>query len=166
MGCSPEDTELSLEMHRRALRGTPEQYRATWKGITLEARVRPMCDREGEIVGIVGVGIDVTEQTRMEQQLRGSEERFRAVVEGGTDLIVILDADFRVNYASPSNRRVLGYHPSERPALDPWSLVHPDDLDYAREQIATLERHLAASAWPAPSASVRSAASGRVSPLR
>src|ERR687892_2538973 len=46
MGCNAEDTELSLEMHRRALRGEPGQYRATWKGITLEARIRPMRDRD------------------------------------------------------------------------------------------------------------------------
>jgi PAS domain S-box-containing protein len=140
MGSSPEDLELSVAMHRRVLEGTPERYRATWKGITLEARIRPLRDRDGHIVGILGVGIDVTEQTRMEEQLRGSEERFRAVVEGNTDLIAILDDDFRVIYASPSHGRVLGYRASERQALDPWSLVHPDDLEYAREQFAIFER--------------------------
>jgi two-component system cell cycle sensor histidine kinase/response regulator CckA len=72
MGCNAEDTELSLEMHRRVLRGMPGQYRATWKGITLESRIRPLRDRDDSIVGIVGVGIDVTEQARMEEQLRES----------------------------------------------------------------------------------------------
>jgi PAS domain S-box-containing protein len=140
MGSSPEDLELSVEMHRRVLQGAPEQYRATWKGITLEARIRPLRDRDGNIVGILGVGIDVTEQTRVEEQLRESEERFRAVVEGSTDLIAILDEELRVTYASPSHGRVLGYRASERQTLDPWSLVHPDDIDYAREQFAALER--------------------------
>ena len=65
----------------RALRGMSEQYRATWKGITHESRIRPLRDRDGTIVGILGVGIDVTEQTRMEEHLRESEERFRAVVD-------------------------------------------------------------------------------------
>jgi two-component system, cell cycle sensor histidine kinase and response regulator CckA len=140
MGSSPRDIELSVEMHRRVLQGTPERYRATWKGITLEARIRPLRDRDGEIVGILGVGIDVTEQTRTEAQLRDSEERFRAVVEGSADLIAILDDDLRVTYASPSHGRVLGYRASERQTIDPWSLVHPDDIDYAREQFATFER--------------------------
>jgi two-component system, cell cycle sensor histidine kinase and response regulator CckA len=140
MGCNAEDTELSLEMHRRVLRGMPGQYRATWKGITLESRIRPLRDRDDSIVGIVGVGIDVTEQTRMEEQLRGSEERFRAVVEGSTDLIAILDDNLRVTYASASHGRVLGYRTSERQTIDPWSLVHPDDIEYAREQFATIGR--------------------------
>ena len=138
MGSSPEDIELSVAMHRRVLEGASEQYRATWKGITLDARIRPLRDRDGRIVGILGVGIDVTEQTRMEEQLRGSEERFRAVVEGSTDLIAVIDDDSRVTYASPSHASVLGYRASERLTIDPWSLVHPGDLDYAREQWATL----------------------------
>jgi signal transduction histidine kinase len=74
MGCNAEDTELSLEMHRRALRGTPEQYRATWKGITLEARIRPLRDRDDHIVGIVGVGIDVSKESSLEAQLRQSQK--------------------------------------------------------------------------------------------
>lgn len=139
MGSSAEDIELSVAMHRRVLEGTTERYRATWKGITLEARVHPLRDRDGNVVGILGVGIDVTEQTRMEAQLRGSEERFRAVVEGSTDLIAILGDDLRVSYASPSQRTVLGYRAAERESLDPWSLVHPDDIDYARAQFAALE---------------------------
>jgi two-component system, cell cycle sensor histidine kinase and response regulator CckA len=139
MGSSPEDLDLSLAMHRRVLDGATERYRATWKGIILEARIRPLRDRRGDIVGILGVGVDVTEQVRMEAQLRGSEERFRAVVDGSTDLIAILDNDFRVSYASPSHRTVLGYRASERERIDPWSLVHPDDEDDVREAFARLE---------------------------
>jgi DNA-binding NtrC family response regulator len=40
MGSSAEDIELSVAMHRRVLEGSTERYRATWKGITLEARIR------------------------------------------------------------------------------------------------------------------------------
>jgi PAS domain S-box-containing protein len=140
MGANAKDLEVSLEMHRRVLRGMPGQYRATWKGITIEARVRPLRDRDGNIAGIIGVGVDVTEQTRMEDQLRGSEERFRAVVEGSTDLVAILDDDFHVTYASPSQARILGYRTLEQQAVEPWSLVHPDDMEYARAQFTVLER--------------------------
>jgi two-component system, cell cycle sensor histidine kinase and response regulator CckA len=140
MGTDAKDLELSIDMHRRVLQGESGQYRATWKGITLESRVRPLRDREGAVVGILGVGIDVTDRTRMEAQLRESEERFRAVVEGSADLIAILDDDCRMTYVSPSHARVLGYRTSEARSVDPWSLVHPDDLAYAREQFAALDR--------------------------
>jgi two-component system cell cycle sensor histidine kinase/response regulator CckA len=76
----------------------------------------------------------------MEEQLRGSEERFRAVVEGSADLIAILDDDLHVTYASPSQGRILGYRASDGQTIDPWSLIHADDVDYAREQFATLRR--------------------------
>jgi len=73
-GCNAEDTELSMEMHQHVLRGLPGQYRATWKGITLESRLRPLRDRDDNIVGIVGVGIDVTKETALEFQLRQSQK--------------------------------------------------------------------------------------------
>jgi two-component system cell cycle sensor histidine kinase/response regulator CckA len=77
MGSSPSDLELSIAMHQRVLEGATERYRAAWKGITLEARIRPLRNRHGDIVGILGVGIDVTEQTRMEEQLRATEAQLR-----------------------------------------------------------------------------------------
>src|SRR5688572_23869941 len=89
MGSSAEDVELSVAMHQRVLAGATERYRATWKGITLEVRIRPLRDRDGNVTGILGAGIDVTEQTKIEERLRGSEERFRAVVEGSVDLVAI-----------------------------------------------------------------------------
>jgi two-component system cell cycle sensor histidine kinase/response regulator CckA len=138
MGSNAEDLEKSLEMHRRVLAGATERYRATWKGITLEARIRPLRARDGTVIGILGAGIDVTEQTKIEEQLRASEELFRAVVEGSADLIAILDHDLRVSYASPSHEDVLGYSAEEIESLPPWSIVHPDDVEYAREQFEAL----------------------------
>jgi PAS domain S-box-containing protein len=141
LGASPADLDVSMDMHRRVLQGEPGHYRATWKGITLESLVRPLRDRDGTIVGILGIGVDVTERMRMEAQLRSSEERFRAVVERTTDLIAILDESCRVAYASPSHARVLGYSPSEVRSIDPWSLIHSEDIDDVRAEFATLDRH-------------------------
>jgi signal transduction histidine kinase len=74
MGSTPEDLKLSVDMHRRVLQGAPAQYRATWKGIVVEARIRPLRDRDGAIVGILGIGVDVTKEADLEAQLRRSQK--------------------------------------------------------------------------------------------
>ncbi|MBV9880913.1 MAG: PAS domain-containing protein [Gemmatirosa sp.] len=135
------DLALSMDMHRRALHGTAGHYRATWKDIVLESRIQPLRGPHGEIVGVIGVGVDVTEQTRVESRLQASEERFRALVEHDEALIGILDERARLVYATPSYTRVLGYTWDELRAMpDVWPLVHPDDVAYAQEQFAEVER--------------------------
>jgi diguanylate cyclase (GGDEF)-like protein/PAS domain S-box-containing protein len=69
----------------------------------------------------------VTDRRRAEEALRGSEERFRALVQNASDMISILELEGSMRYASPSHERLLG-HPAE--ALvggNLLDLVHPED---------------------------------------
>jgi diguanylate cyclase (GGDEF)-like protein/PAS domain S-box-containing protein len=77
----------------------------------------------------VAVIRDLTERARM-------EAKFRALVEHSSDLVLVLDENAILTYASPSVTRLLGYSPAAvigRPASD---FVHPDDLDAVRAEIA------------------------------
>ncbi len=65
---------------------------------------------------------------RAEEALRASEERFRALVEHGSDAIVLFSAEATTLYQSPSSSRILGYAPGERLGKSGFELVHPDDL--------------------------------------
>lgn len=66
-----------------------------------------------------------------ERALRENEQRFRALIEGGNDLVVVVDAEGRISYASPSAGRALGYAPDEVVGRDAFAFVYPDDLDKA-----------------------------------
>ncbi|MBD2040193.1 PAS domain-containing sensor histidine kinase [Microcoleus sp. FACHB-672] len=57
-----------------------------------------------------------------------SEQRFRALIENGTDLILVLDANGICHYASPSLGRILGYGLNEIIGKSVFELVHSDDV--------------------------------------
>lgn len=55
-----------------------------------------------------------------------SEQQFRSLIEDGSDIIVMLDQDHTIRYASPSFARVLGHDGALGRPLAPF--IHPDDL--------------------------------------
>ena len=60
--------------------------------------------------------------------LRESEERFRALSEQSTDIILIADASGRIKYASPSVHAVLAVHGDSLVGTKMNDLVHPEDI--------------------------------------
>ncbi len=77
---------------------------------------------------------EIAEREQIEERLRVSEERFRALVENSSDGIILLDRDGKIFYASPAVIRILGYAVDAVVGFDVFTLVHPDDLDSARER--------------------------------
>ena len=53
----------------------------------------PLRSPNGEIAGVLGTYLDITERKRAEENLRTSEERFRLVIEQAPDAILLYDAD-------------------------------------------------------------------------
>ncbi|MCU1397702.1 MAG: hypothetical protein JWN62_811 [Acidimicrobiales bacterium] len=81
----------------------------------------------------IAATFDVTEQRRLLLELT----RFGYMFEHANDIIIIIDGDGQVRYASPSSERILGYPRGfEHPGV--LGLVHPDDVAAAAEQLAQL----------------------------
>jgi PAS domain S-box-containing protein len=65
---------------------------------------------------------------RSDLALRRSEEHFRALIENGSDCIMIIDPEGAITYAAPSVEKILGYGPEEVLGSRPEMLIHPEDL--------------------------------------
>ena len=64
--------------------------------------------------------------------LRRSEEHFRALVQHGSDLILVADGTWNVRYTSPSVTQLLGYAPDALVGQPLLTAVHPDDVEGIR----------------------------------
>ena len=77
----------------------------------------------------VGIGIDITARKNIEEKLRESEERFRALVNQATAGIARSDVDSRLTFVNPRFCEMLGYSESELIGKTIWELTYADDLE-------------------------------------
>jgi PAS domain S-box-containing protein len=88
-------------------------------------------DQEGKRTVVICTFHDITERKRMENELRQSEERFRALIENSSDIVAILGTDNTIRYVSPSVERLLGYKTEELIGQKITDYLHPEDMDIA-----------------------------------
>ncbi|MEW6441013.1 MAG: PAS domain S-box protein [bacterium] len=72
---------------------------------------------------------EMAERARAEGALRQSEERFRALVQHLSDVVLLVEPDGRVRYASGDVERSLGYRPEDLVGGTIVDWIHPDDLE-------------------------------------
>lgn len=89
-------------------------------------------DGEGNPIGALGLGMDLTERVESEERLRRGEEFYRLLIENALDLVSVLDRDGTILFAGPSVKRLLGYRPEDITGRSIFSLVHPEDVEGAR----------------------------------
>jgi PAS domain S-box-containing protein len=94
----------------------------------LDARRSELTDKSGRIISHVVVLRDTTKRAQVEEALRLSEEHFRALTENATDLVVIVDSDSSISYASPSIRRVFGFELDDLIGKCASDFLHPEDM--------------------------------------
>ncbi|MDE3087947.1 MAG: PAS domain S-box protein [Chloroflexota bacterium] len=123
---------------RRALAGETVTAFTELRGVYFDNHIGPLRDKDGKVIGLVGVATDITERKRAEQALQASEKRFRALFENSADGIALVGADGTVLYQTPSVNRILGYAAEERVGRSAFELLHPDDIQIGRNLFAKL----------------------------
>ena len=104
-----------------------ENVRKDGERILCEWHNRIIIDGDDDVVTIISLFQDITDRRERQRDL----ERYRAYLEGSTDIITVLDRDGTVQYQSPSVTRILGYETNELIGENGFAYVHPDDQDSA-----------------------------------
>ena len=133
------DRERTVQMLREGQSIHDQELRIRTKSGELREGLNAieLIELDGEIC-MLSMLYDITERQRIEAALRDSEEQYRLIAEHSRDLIVLLDSEGRVLYASPSHQPVLGYAPIEMIGHAAINNVHPDDRDLMAREWAKL----------------------------
>jgi PAS domain S-box-containing protein/putative nucleotidyltransferase with HDIG domain len=113
-------------------------YTSKWgKSTYVHYQMVPIFDEQNQIGQVQFLIDDITERKQAEEALIASEKRFKALIENGVDLIVVIDGNGIVQFASPSIERILGYLPEEVIGRNCIEWVRPDELPLAQEALAS-----------------------------
>ena len=102
-----------IAAHLRAVAGSSVSYEMRWNGRSYDTYVEPLFGQNREIIGTVGLALDVTERRTAEDAQKQSEARKHAILETALDAIVIMDHEGRVVEFNPAAEATFGYARSE-----------------------------------------------------
>jgi len=103
----------------------------------LETTKTPVLDRDGKVIGVLGIGHDITLRVEAEEQLR----KLSRAVEQSHNTIFITDLDARIEFVNPAFTRTTGYSSEEAIGQNP-SILQSGEHDQAFYQALwdTLDR--------------------------
>jgi PAS domain S-box-containing protein len=143
------DEPRVMEMIERALAG--EEFSAVVHLATLvfEIICTPQRDANGQVVGMIGVAIDVTERTRAEEASRASERKYATLLELASDAILIADEHGHYIDVNAAACEMLCYTRQDLLHLNVQDVVTSEDLaetpipwEQMRARTVLMERRL------------------------
>ena len=136
----PEDRDRFLKLARKqTLAGQP--FESDLRIILhdgsirhIEARAEPAFDERGQLSGLFGTVLDISDRKLAEEALRQSEERWQLAIAGSNDGIWDHNVITNTHFLSPRCLEIVGYDFEEIDTFDKWlSYVHPDDVALLEE---------------------------------
>ena len=128
----PESAAIVMAKDREVAAGgqaATHQEHLTASGVTRTYSVTkaPYRDSQGQVIGLVGISRDVTEQIRIQEELARTEREFRELADAIPQIVFIAGTDGGLTRL---NRRASEYAGVPTDELTAWKweqFVHPDD---------------------------------------
>lgn len=137
-----------LENDRRAMAAGKPTMNEEWitfadgRKALLETIKTPMSDHEGKIIGVLGIGHDITKRKKTEETLRENEEKFRALFEQAGDFAFILEYDQSKNLIiRDANKSAVSIHGFPRNEII-GKAITDIDVGMDKNSIDDIAKHL------------------------
>jgi len=89
----------------------------------------PIRDKKGNVTGVVLVFRDMTEEYKIQEELRENEEKYRLLADNQADVIWTRDLDLKLTYISPSTLQQNGFSVAEKMKQPLEESMTPESLE-------------------------------------
>jgi PAS domain S-box-containing protein len=139
----PDDLALAMDMFKRTLqgehtpvhelRGNPRLNRPA----VMEMTLVPQKDEGGKVVGVLGIGRDVTERKNTERTLNRLRDQHAMILNSVGEGVHGIGLDGRINFENPVAAALLGYEIKDligKPAHCTMHHSRPDGTPYSQDE--------------------------------
>jgi len=146
IGCPKEDADRYREIDRRvigtgtAIMNVEDSVKRNGEDVTDLVSIVPLRGLKGEISGVLGTYIEITDRKRTEKELeenekrlRESEAKYRKLIETAPEAIYVVENE-RVVFCNNHALEMLGYSREEMMGIPMEKINHPEDWGQARDR--------------------------------
>ncbi|MEZ4513336.1 MAG: PAS domain S-box protein [Chloroflexota bacterium] len=118
---------------------TVNQYKLpNGKHAWLDTYMAPLHDDTGQVIGILGTYLDITEQRQAEETLRKTQQRYQALFSHTTNAVFLFDFNFVFLDVNQQAADLLGYARDELVNAPVDRIIAPSDTDDSQNQRQSL----------------------------
>lgn len=125
-----------LQSVRRALAGEAFTEAVAVGDLTFETRYTPLTGDANEVVGVIGVATDITENRKAQQAVQENEQRYRELFENANDIIYTHTLAGTFTSLNRSGEKLTGYSREEALQMNIVDVLAPEYVNTARQMIA------------------------------
>jgi PAS domain S-box-containing protein len=135
------DPEKAMKGYQKALfYGSLKDYSLNLRHISGQTRdvlfnASVYRSRNGEVEGVFAAARNISKLKKANNALKLSERHFRSLIENALDIIIVLDYQGDITYASPSLEKVFGYKVSEFLGFNIFDFIHQHDSFRLKEAL-------------------------------
>ncbi len=142
-----ESSGRNLEAMIAGLYRNPEMYlnnenenrRSNGEKVWVAWTNRALLNANGEFIGMLSIGNDITRRKLAEQERLASEEYYRAIFDNAIDAIIVTDMAGRPLDVNEAACRMYGYPKEDFLNIDPERLVAPESLMDREERLDAIQ---------------------------
>ena len=121
---------------RRALDGETFSTVVDFDRLSFETRYSPLTDDANNVIGVIGVATDITENRKAQKALQENEQRYRELFENANDIIYTHDLAGNFTSLNRSGEQITGYPREEALQMNIVNVLAPEYIAIAKQMIA------------------------------
>ncbi len=126
------DQKVILTRNRQFFEQVEDIFDST---VNFETYKTPVINNEGEVLGIVGISREISDNSQMEKTMHEREEQFRALLQNSSDAISIINRQGKIIFEGSEKNKISDFEIGELLHKPFFDMVHPDDIDQIKSVI-------------------------------